>query len=140
MTKNTRIILAALLAMIAVSTLYVVVPISVSFVASHIFVCLSIIFIACSLIFFGKKKAKSVAGTSYVILAIGYNIAAVVFSAVGCLCFSGKWTIVGHVILLIIYLIITILTSIGSDHINQDDKRNSEKRPQFEKEKADYWK
>lgn len=140
MTKNIRIIIVALLAIIAASAFYLVVPISTSFIASHIFVCLAIIFTAVSLIGFGRKNAKSIAGISYIVLALGYVIASIIFSAVGCLWLSGKWTIVGHIVLMVIYLIITILSTIGSDYTNKIDEKDAEKRADFEKEKADYWK
>ena len=139
MTKSIRIIIVALLAMIAVSMFYLVIPISASFVASHIFVCLSIIFTAVSLIGFGRKNAKSVAGISYVVLAVGYAITTIIFSVIGCLWLSGKWTIIGHIVLMVICLIITILSTIGSDYTNKLDEKNTEKRVEFDKEKENYW-
>jgi|LSQX01.3.fsa_nt_gb hypothetical protein len=140
MTKNIRIIITALLAIIAASAFYLVIPASTSFIASHIFVCLSIIFTAVSLIGFGRKNAKSIAGVSYVVLAVGYAITTVIFSTIGCLWLSGKWTIVGHIVLMVIYLIITIFSTIGSDYTNKIDEKDAEKRAEFEKEKANYWK
>lgn len=84
MNKNGKIILAAIVAVAAVSTLFAVVPVSGTFITSYVFAVIAICGIARTVCIYGKGSSKAVAGLSYVYTSIVYAAVSVIFSIIAC--------------------------------------------------------
>lgn len=141
MNRNGKIILSAVVAIAAISTLFAVAPISGTFITSYVFAVIAICDIAVTVCIYGKGSSKAVAGLSYIYTSIVYASVSVVFSVIACLVpLAALWTLVVHIILLAIFAIRIITSSAGSDYVNDVDKRNEEKHDKFSDEKKDYWK
>lgn len=141
MSRNGKIILSAVVAIAAVSTLFAVVPTSGTFITSYVFAVIAICGIADTVCVYGKGKSKAVAGLSYIYTSVAYAVLNVIFSAVACYVpLSVVWTLVVHIILLAVFAIRIITSSAGSDYVNDVDKRNETKHKTFLNEKRDYWK
>ena len=141
MNRNGKIILSAVVAIAAISTLFAVVPTSGTFITSYVFAVIAICGIASTIFVYGKGNSKAVAGLSYIYTSIVYAILSVFFSIIACLVpLSIIWTLVVHIILLAVFTIRIITSNIGSDYVNEIDKRNEEKHNNFLNEKEDYWK
>ena len=141
MSRSGKIILSAVVAIAAVSTLFAVVPTSGTFITSYVFAVIAICGIAGTVCAYGKGKSKAVAGLSYIYTSIVYAVLNVIFSAVACYVpLSVVWTLVVHIILLAVFAIRIITSSAGSDYVNEVDKRNEVKHKVFLNEKEKYWK
>ncbi len=141
MNKDGKIILSAIVAIGAISTLFAVVPINGTFITSYIFAVIAICLIAGTTCIYGKRKSNAVAGLSYVYTSVVYAVVSVVFSVVVCLfALLWTWTLVLHVIILAIFAIRIISSNIGSDYINEIDKKSEEKHNDFLNKKKNYWK
>lgn len=141
MSRNSKIILSAVVAIAAVSTLFAVVPTSGTFITSYVFAVIAICGIAGTVCVYGKGKSKAVAGLSYIHTSVAYAVLNVIFSAVACYVpLSVVWTLVVHIILLAVFAIRIITSSAGSDYVNEVDKRNEVKHKVFLNEKEKYWK
>lgn len=141
MNRNGKIILSAVIAIAAVSTLFAVVPTSGTFITSYVFAIIAICGIAGMVCVYGKENSKAVAGLSYIYTSIVYAVVSVIFSIIACIILlSWIWIFVVHIILLSIFAIRIITSSVGSDYVNDVDKRNEQKHDKFLKEKKDYWK
>ena len=141
MSRNIKTILSAIVAIAAMSTLFAVVPINDTFIASYVFAVIAICGIAGTECIYGKGKSKAVGGLSYIYTSIVYAVLNVIFSVVACLVpFSLAWTLVVHIILLAVFAIRIIASSAGSDYVNKVDKRNEAKHGEFLGEKENYWK
>ena len=141
MNRNGKIILSAVVAIAAVSTLFAVVPANGTFITSYIFAVIAICGIAGTVCVYGKGKSKAASGLSYIYTSIVYAVLNVIFSVVACLIpLLTLWTLVVHIILLAVFAIRIITSSAGSDYVNEVDKRNEVKHKAFLNEKKDYWK
>lgn len=141
MSRSGKIILSAVVAIAAVSTLFAVVPTSGTFITSYVFAVIAICGIAGTVCVYGKGTSKAVAGLSYIYTSVVYAVLNVIFSVVACLIpLPTLWTLVVHIILLAVFTIRIITSNIGSDYVNEIDKRNEEKHNNFLNEKEDYWK
>ena len=141
MSRNSKIILSAVVAIAAVSTLFAIVPTSGTFITSYVFAVIAICGIAGTVCVYGKGKSKAVAGLSYIHTSVAYAVLNVIFSAVACYVpLSVVWTLVVHIILLAVFAIRIITSSAGSDYVNEVDKRNEVKHKVFLNEKEKYWK
>ena len=141
MSRNGKIILSAVVAIAAVSTLFAVVPSNETFITSYVFSVIAICGIAGTVCVYGKGKSKAASGLSYIYTSIVYAVLNVIFSVVACLIpLPTLWTLVVHIILLAVFAIRIITSNIGSDYVNEIDKRNEEKHNNFLNEKKDYWK
>ena len=141
MSRNSKIILSAVVAIVAVSTLFAVVPSNGTFITSYVFAVIAICGIAGTVCVYGKGKSKAASGLSYIYTSIVYAVLNVIFSVVACLIpLPTLWTLVVHIILLAVFTIRIITSNIGSDYVNEIDKRNEEKHNNFLNEKEDYWK
>lgn len=141
MNRNGKIILSAVVAIAAVSTLFAVVPTSGTFITSYVFAVIAICVIAGTICVCGKGSSKAVAGLSYIYTGIVYAVVSVIFSVIACIIsLSWIWTLVVHIILLAVFAIRIITSSIGSDYISEKDKKAEEKHNNFLKEKNNYWK
>ena len=141
MSKNSKIILSATVAIAAISTLFAVVPTNGTFITSYVFAVIAICGIAGTVCAYGKGNSKAVSGLSYIYTSIVYAVINVIFSVVACFVpLSVLWTLVVHIILLAVFAIRIITSSAGSDYVNKVDKRNEEKHNKFLDEKKDYWK
>ena len=141
MSRNSKIILSAVVAIAAISTLFAVVPINGTFITSYVFAVIAICGIAGTVCVYGKGKSKAVAGLSYIHTSVAYAVLNVIFSAVACYVpLSVVWTLVVHIILLAVFAIRIITSSAGSDYVNEVDKRNEVKHKVFLNEKEKYWK
>lgn len=141
MNKNGKIILAAIVAVAAVSTLFAVVPISGTFITSYVFAVTAICGIAGTICVYGNGSSKAVAGLSYVYTSIVYAVVSVTFSVIACVIpISWIWTLVVHIILLAVFAIRIITSNSGSDYVSETDKNAEEKHNKFLKEKNSYWK
>ncbi len=141
MSKNGKVILAALVAIAAISILFAVVPINGTFITAYVFAIVAICGIAGTICVYGKGNSKAVAGLSYIYTSIVYAVLNIIFSVVACLIpLSTVWTLVVHIILLAIFIIRIIVSNIGSDYVNNVDKKAEEKHKEFKKEKESYWK
>ena len=141
MSRNIKIMLAAVVAIAAVSTLFAVVPVNDTFIASYIFAVIAICGIAGTVCIYGKGRSKAVSGLSYVYTSIVYAALNLIFSVVACLVpLTLTWTLVVHIILLAVFVIRAIISNAGSDYVNEVDKRNEIKHKAFLDEKKDYWK
>ena len=141
MNRNGKIILSAVVAIAAISTLFAVVPTSGTFITSYVFEVIAICGIAGTVCVYGKGSSKAVAGLSYIYTSIVYAAVSTIFSVIACLVpLAWIWTLVVHIILLAVFAIRMITSRAGSDYINGVDKRNEEKHDKFLNEKKDYWK
>lgn len=141
MSRNGKIILSAVVAIAAISTLFVVVPTSGTFITSYVFAVIAICVIAGTVCIYGKGSSKAVAGLSYIYTSIVYAAVSTIFSVVACLVpLAALWTLVVHIILIAVFSVRIITSSAGSDYVNDIDKRNEEKHNKFSDEKKDYWK
>lgn len=141
MSRNSKIILSAVVAIAAVSTLFALVPSNGTFITSYVFAVIAICGIAGTVCVYGKGKSKAASGLSYIYTSIVYAVLNVIFSVVACLIpLPTLWTLVVHIILLAVFAIRIITSSAGSDYTNEIDKRNEEKHKAFLNEKEKYWK
>ena len=141
MSRNSKIILSAVVAIAAVSTLFAIVPTSGTFITSYVFAVIAICGIAGTVCVYGKGKSKAVAGLSYIHTSVAYAVLNVIISAVACYVpLSVVWTLVVHIILLAVFAIRIITSSAGSDYVNEVDKRNEVKHKVFLNDKEKYWK
>lgn len=141
MNRNGKIILSAVIAIAAISTLFAVVPISETFIVSYVFAIIAVCGIAGTICVYGKGNSKAVAGLSYVYTSILYAAVNVIFSIIACVIpLSWIWTLVVHIILLSVFAIRTIISNIGSDYISETDKKAEQKHNKFLNGKKNYWK
>ena len=141
MSRNGKIILSAVVAIAAISTLFAVVPASGTFITSYVFAVIAICGIAGTVCVYGKGKSKAVGGLSYIYTSIVYAVLNVIFSVIACLIpLKLLWTLVVHLILLAVFVIRIITSNSGSDYVNEVDKRTDEIHKKFLNEKKDYWK
>lgn len=141
MSKNAKVILAAVVAIAAISVLFAVVPINGTFITSYIFAILAICGIAGTVCAFGIGSSKAVAGLSYIYTSVVYAVLNIVFSVVACIIpLSPVWTVVVHIMLLAVFVIRIILSNAGSDYVNELDNKSEKKHNEFLEEKKDYWK
>ena len=140
MNKNGKVILSAVVAIAAVSTLFAVVPVNGTFITSYVFAVIAICSIAGTVCVYGKGNSKAVAGLSHIYTSVVYAVLNVIFSVIACLLpLSILWTLVVHIILLAVFAIRIITSSAGSDYVNEVDQRNEIKHKEFLNEKKDYW-
>ncbi len=140
MSRSGKIILSAVVAIVAVSTLFAVVPANGTFITSYVFAVIAICGIAGTVCVYGKGTSKAVAGLSYIYTSVVYAVLNVAFSVIACLIpLPTLWTLVVHIILLAVFAIRMIISSAGSDYVNEVDKRNETKHKAFLNEKKDYW-
>lgn len=141
MSKSGKIMLCAIVAIAAVSTLFAVVPISGTFITSYIFTIIAICGIAGTVHIYDKKNSKEVAGLSYIYTSIIYAVLNMIFSIIACIIsFTTHWTVVGHIVFLAVFAIRIITSSTGSDYVNEADTKDEEKHREFLNEKESYWK
>ncbi len=139
MNNNIKIITSGIIAAVVVSLLYAVVPITESFVISHIFALIAIGGICASLCLY--PKSNNIVGLGYIYLTTIYAVIGILFSIIACLFrLSGIWTFIIHIALLAIFAIIIIATSSSNNHIKRLDEQSNEKHKEFLKEKENYWK
>ena len=141
MSKNSKIILAAVIATVAISTLFAAVPTNGTIITSYVFAVIAICGIAGTVCVYGKGKSKAFAGLSYIYTSVVYAVLNVIFSVIACLIpLSTIWTLVVHIILLAIFVIRIIGSNTASDYVNVVDKKAEDKHKEFLKEKENYWK
>ena len=141
MSRNGKIILSAAVAIAAISVLFAIVTITDTFIASYVFAIIAICGIAGAICVYGKGSSKAVGGLSYIYTSVVYAVLNMIFSGFACIKpLTLKWTLSVHVILLLIFVIRIIASNIGSDYVNEVDKRNEIKHKTFLNEKKDYWK
>lgn len=142
MSNNVKIIVSAVIMAVVVSLLFLVVPITGTFVVSYIFALIAIAGIASGLYAFGKSETtKAPQGHAFVYTAVVYAIISVIFSVIACVAtLSTTWTVIVHVAILAIFVIRIITLTAGSEYINRVEKVAEEKHKEFQKKKADYWK
>ncbi len=144
MNNNGRIVLASVIAAVAVSLLYLIVPITGTFIVSHIFSLIAISSIAVSLSVFGKGNNKAPQGFAYIHTAVTYAIVSTIVSVIACIVvyyipFPVAITLVVHIIILAVFAIRTIALNSGNEYIEKIDVQAEDKHKEFEKEKATYW-
>lgn len=141
MSRNGKIILSAVVAIAAISTLFAAVPANGTFITSYVFAVIAICGIAGTVCVYGKGKSKAVSGLSYIYTSVVYAVLNAIFSVAACLIpLPALWALVVHIILLAVFVIRIITSSAGSDYVNEVDKRNEAKHKAFLNEKKDYWK
>lgn len=141
MNNNVKIILSAVIAALVVSLLFLVVPVTSTFIASYIFALLAISLIAVSLCIYGKGNNKPPQGFGYINVAVIYAVVSTIFSVIACIIpLDIRWTVVVHVGILAVFVIIAVALSSGNQHIVKLDNQAEEKHKEFEKEKNTYWK
>lgn len=140
-SSNFKIILSAVIVAIVISLLFLVAPITETFVASYIFALISIAGIALALGTFEKTRITKVPqGYAFIKTAVSYAVLNVAFSIIACLVMlSLTWTILVHIAILAIFVIRTLVLTEGSEYINQVEEKAAEKHTAFLKEKGDYW-
>ncbi|MGM9552636.1 MAG: hypothetical protein ACI3XA_10320 [Clostridia bacterium] len=141
MNNNTKIIISAIIMAVVVSLLFIVVPITDTFIVSYIFTLIAIIGIALSLCVFGKRETtKTPQGHAFVYTAVIYSIISVFFSVIACLIsLYVLWTLVIHIAVLAVFIIRIIAITAGSEYINEVDSKAEQKHKEFIKEKENYW-
>ena len=141
MSNNVKIIVSAVIMAIVVSLLFMVVPITDTFIVSYLFILIAIMSIALSLCVFGKRETtKAPQGHAFVYTAVIYSIISVIFSVIACLIsLSVLWTLVIHIAVLAVFVIRTIAITAGSEYINKTHEKAEEKHKEFVKEKESYW-
>lgn len=141
MNNNVKIILSAVIAALVVSLLFLVVPVTSTFIASYIFALLAISLIAVSLCIYGKGSNKAPQGFGYINVAVIYAVVSTIFSVIACVIpLDIRWTVVVHAGILAVFVIVAVALSSGNQHIVKLDKQAEEKHKEFEKEKNTYWK
>ena len=141
MSRNGKIILSAVVAIAAISTLFAVVPINDTFIVSYVFAVIAICGITGAVCVYGKGSSKAVGGLSYIYTSIVYAMLNIIFSVVACVMpLTLTWTLVVHIILLAVFSIRIMTSGAGSDYVNEVDKKNKTKHDEFLNEKKYYWK
>lgn len=144
MNNNTRIILCSMIAAVVVSLLYLVVPVTDTFVVSHIFSLIAIGSIALSLYVYGKGNNKAPQAFAYIYTAVTYAVVSTVVSVIACIIahymhFPVLITVVVHIAILAVFVIRAIGLNAGNEYIEKIDTKAEEKHREFEKEKDTYW-
>ena len=141
MSRNSEIILSAVVAIAAISTLFAVVNVDETFVISYVFADIAICGIVGTLCAYGKGSSKAVAGLSYIYTSVVYAVLNVIFSVIACvITLAPIWTLVVHIILLAVFAIRIIGSNAASDYVNVVDEKAEDKHNEFLKEKENYWK
>ena len=144
MNNNIRIILCSVISAVVVSLLYLVVPVTDTFVVSHIFSLVAISGIAVSLCVFGNGNNKAPQAFAYIHTAVTYAVISTVVSVIACIIVYYKHfpvviTVVTHIAILAIFVIRAIALNAGNEYIEKIDTKAEEKHKEFEKEKVTYW-
>lgn len=142
--NNIKIILCSIISAVIVSLLYLVVPVTDTFVVSHIFSLIAIGSIAVSLYVYGKGNNKAPQAFAYIHTAVTYAVISTVISVIACIIvyykhFPVAITIVIHIAVLAVFVIRAIALSAGNEYIEKIDTKTEEKHKEFEKEKETYW-
>ena len=141
MNNNIKIIVSAIIAALVVSLLFLVIPITHTFVVDYVFALIAISGITAGLCIYNQRLTKAPQGFGYIYAAVLYAAASTVFSIIAYVADLGTlWALVVHVALLAVFVIIAISISAGNKHITRLDDVAAEKHAAFEKEKANYWK
>lgn len=144
MNNNIRIVLSSVIAAVVVSLLYLVVPVTDTFVVSHIFSLIAISGIAVSLCVFGKGSNKAPQGFAYIYTAVTYAVVSTVVSVVVCIIayykhFPIAITLVVHIAILAVFAIRAIAINSGNEYIEKIGGETKSKHTHFETEKSKYW-
>ncbi len=141
MSNQVKIILSSVIMTVAVSLLFMVIPITGAFIVSYSFTLIAIIGIALSLLVFGKSETtKAPQGLAFIHTVGVYSVISIIFSFFAyVLTISTKWTIVIHTAILAVFVIRIIALIGGSEYINKTDSKAEEKHKEFQKEKESYW-
>lgn len=141
MNNNLKIIVSSIIAALVVSLLFLVIPITATFIVDHIFALIAIGGITASLCIYNQRLTKAPQGFGYIYAAGVYAAVSTVFSIIAYAAdLDTLWAVVVHVALLAVFVIIAISISAGNKHITRLDDVAVEKHKAFEKEKANYWK
>lgn len=140
-----RIVLSAVIAAVVVTLLFLIVPITATFIIAYIFSLIAIGGIAVSLWVFGKCNNKSPQGFAYIYTAVGYAVSSTIVSIILCIiaCLVSMYIaipIVIHIAVLAFFAIRLIILSSGNEHMVKVDEKAAKKHKEFEKLKKTYWK
>lgn len=140
MNKTNATVLSLFIAVIAVSMLFFVVPITGAFIVSYIFALVAIFSIAISIHFFRNTEMNTITDLSYINTAATYSIISVFFSVIACLIpLSAVISFVIHFLILAFFTIRIIVSSVGGNYIKTVNQANNQKHEKFKKEKDTYW-
>ncbi len=131
---------ASIIAVIAISLLFLIIPITAAFVISYFFVVISIACTALILCLPKKDNSNAITHLADINTSIIYCVVSLVFSVVAYLAkFSGILTFVIHSVMLAVFAIRLISISAGGNYINVLDKNAKAKHEEFNKERGTYW-
>lgn len=140
MSTGIKIITSAVICALVLTLLFLVVPITGTFVVSYLFALIAIGCIAGTLFFYRKGEANLVAELSYIYSAFIYAIINIIFSIIAyAIHIPVLWTTIIHIAWFAVFLIKLIASSTGSEYINKLDTSALEKRERFQSEKNSYW-
>ncbi len=140
MNKTNATVLSLFIAVIAVSMLFFVVPITGAFIVSYIFALVAIVSIAISIHFFRNTEMNTITDLSYINTAVTYSIISIFFSVIACLIpLSAVISFVIHFLILAFFTIRIIVLSVGGNYIKTVNQVNNQKHEKFKKEKDTYW-
>jgi len=145
MNNTIKIIVIAILTAIAVSLLWLIIPITSVWIISYIFAIIAITGIALSFIIYVKKATSVPHGHVFPITAVIYGIASSGLSAAIVLLdnigihFYVKLYIIIHSIIFIFFIIRVIILLAGTEHISKISEKAEERHKELNKDKENYW-
>lgn len=145
MNNTLKIIIIAVLTVIAVSLLWQIIPATSVWIISYIFTIIAITGIALSFIVYTKKTTAVPQGHVFPITAVIYAIvssglsAALVFLDNSGFHLNVKLYIIIHALIFIFFIIRVIILLAGAEHISKAGEKAEERHKELNKDKENYW-
>ena len=139
MSNSVKVIIGAVAVTAVVTLLFLLVPVTPTFVICYIFALAAIAAVAAGLMLYDKGPAPH--GYARIYAAVAYCAVSILFSVIACaLSLDALITFFVHAAVLVLFFLIAIGVSAGNAHITKAEKQAEEKRRDFESEKKNYWK
>lgn len=146
MNIMVKVTLSSLIAVVVISLLWLVIPITPVWIISYAFALVAVIGIAASFTVYTKKVTRVPQGHAFPITATTYAIISGLLSAITVYFdYSGRslhstWYAIIHVAIFAFFLIRIIKLISGAELIEKAGEHAEQKHKELNKEKADYWK
>ncbi|MBQ6998647.1 MAG: hypothetical protein IJN62_02545 [Clostridia bacterium] len=139
MQFTKTVILTAVITAIAITMLFLVVPITGTFIVSYIFALIAIGLVSLTLFF--SKSENEITYLANINTSVTYAVINIIISIIACLIpIATLLTFVIHFGLLSAFVIREIVTTSGGKYIDKLDKQAEEKHKAVGIEKETYWK
>ena len=148
MNNKIKVFISALLAAGVVSLLWIVIPVTPTWIISYCFMMVAILTMALSFSAYSNKTTGIPQGHAFPLTAYSYLIINVVLSAVMIgvnfdkdnECFAHQWYAVIHAVILVIFIVRVISLTSGAGHIQKVGEESEQRHKELNKDKENYWK